>query len=203
MLDFGFVTECWRLFPELIGSWVEEFLVFRDMCSYNGGNLSDLGPYSRRHEVRCTKELPCGVFCLNVTCTRVGTWSHLLIYLQSLKQCVAPYRCSGQIGPVHEWPRAGKAVNLVGFKIPSVLFAGFFLDWPYLRVRKLFGREIHPCWGAWHVEMPVLRCARCWRWNGTKDLIQDLPQCLDHCGFYVSTMSVIKDISLDWPLLKY
>lgn len=151
MLDFGFVTGCGRLFPELIGSWVEEFLVFRGMCSYNGGNLSDLGPYSRRHEVRCTKELPCGVFCLNVTWTRVETWSHLLVYLQNLKQCVAPYRCSGQIGPVHEWPRAGKAVNLVGFKIPSVLSAGFFLDWPFLRVRKLFGREIHPCWahGMW------------------------------------------------------
>lgn len=50
--------------------------------------------------VRCMKELPHGVFCLNVNCIRVATWSHLLSYLQYLKLGLAEYP---PIGQVHTW----------------------------------------------------------------------------------------------------
>lgn len=165
--------------------------------------ISDLGPYSRRHVVRCMKEYPC-VFCLHVNCMKVGTWSYLLLYLKYLKQYLAHCRCSEHIDQVCESLGGRKIVNLVGFRISSVPLCIWFLDWPFLRVKKLIGGNFHPYWGQLYVGAPAVCqcCARSWRWSDTKDFIQGHLQYLYHRSFYFSTVTITKPISLEWLLPK-
>lgn len=55
-------------------------------------------------------------------------------------------------------------------RVQNALFTlcSLFLNWPFLGVKKLFGREIPPCWGQLHVGTPTV--CQSWGGNGSEDL---------------------------------
>lgn len=72
------------------------------------------------------RELPCGVFHLNVHCPRVRTWSYLLSYLQCLRPAARPHPTPPQLSTRQSSPQMAlgrKGSELVGFRMPPGLHA--------------------------------------------------------------------------------
>ena len=171
------------------------------MCSYNfhtvEGVFLGLGPYSSSFTVRWMKELPRGVFCLNVNCPRVRPWSYLLSYLQCLRPPLAQYVLVKSMNGYGEERWSGRVQNAPWIPCRS------FLNQPFLGGRQLFGGAIPSFWGLLCVGTSTV-CQTCQELgaNGARDFSQG---CLQHLAYYSFCFStdVTKDSSLEWLHLKY
>ena len=177
------------------------------MCSYNFHIVeevfSDLGPYCSSFTVRWMKELPRGVFCPNINCPRVRTWSYLLPYLQCLRHHTTPHPQAQYMlvkstnGCWEECRWTGGVQNAPWTPCCS------FLNQPFLGVRQLFGGATPPFWGPLCVGTSTV-CQTCQELggHGARDFSRGRLQHLAYFRFCFST-DVTKDSSLEWLLLKY